>query len=522
MNHVTGIPRLQLQMSSLEDSISQDNPVRFVDLFVEQLDLIKLGFEVKTLKKEGRPSFESSTLLKIYLYGYLNGLRSSRRLESECCRNIELQWLTLGLKPNYHTISDFRKDNPNALKNVFKLFVAFLKDMDLIGGHTIAIDGTKSRAHNSKKNNFNQKKIDRHLAYIEEKTNEYLTQLESNDHKEDVIKVSHIKEKIERLKKNKIKYEALQDQLLMSNEPQVSTTDPDSRALLVQGQVVEVCYNIQTAVDDKHKLVVATHTINRNDRNALSDIALEAKENLQAESFTAILDKGYHNGREIQQVTDAGIISIVAPSEIVNSNQHGTTPEYIVTNFIYNSQNDTYTCPQGNTLTTTGTWHKKSRDNNISYQFKKYRTPHCKTCPAKHLCTGRASGGREIERSEFASAVEANNLRYKENQSLYRKRQEINEHIFGTIKRKWGYYYTNLKGLEKVNGEHSLIMLVYNIKRCFTILGLPNLIEKLKNWVSPYKKNPNSFQKWLNLRLLELIKFYEFISPLKNRCSYSS
>ena len=151
MNHVTGIPRLQMQLSSLEDSIDQENPVRFIDAFVEQLDLVKLGFEVKTLKEEGRPSFESSVLLKIYLYGYLNGLRSSRRLESECCRNIELQWLTLGLRPNYHTISDFRKNNPIPLKNVFKLFVSFLKDIDLISGQVVAIDGTKSRAHNSKK-----------------------------------------------------------------------------------------------------------------------------------------------------------------------------------------------------------------------------------------------------------------------------------------------------------------------------------------------------------------------------------
>ena len=158
MNHITGTPRLLMQMTSLEDTISHVNSVRFIDAFVDQLDLIKLGFIVKTIKNEGRPSFESSTLLKIYLYGYLNGLRSSRRLEAESCRNIELQWLTLGLRPNYHTISDFRKDNPLALRNVFKLFVAFLKDIDLIGGHTIAIDGTKSRAHNSKKNNYNQKK----------------------------------------------------------------------------------------------------------------------------------------------------------------------------------------------------------------------------------------------------------------------------------------------------------------------------------------------------------------------------
>lgn len=508
MNHISGIPRLQMQMSSLEDSIDQENPVRFIDAFVEQLDLTKLGFEMKTLKSEGRPSFESTTLLKIYLYGYLNGLRSSRRLENECIRNIELRWLTLGLSPNYHTISDFRKDNPKALKSVFKLFVSFLKDIDLVSGQVIAIDGTKSRAHNSKKNNYNQKKIDRHLAYIEEKSTEYMHLLEQNDIQEDSIKVSDIQEKIERLKKNKIKYELLHEQLNSTDEPQVSTTDPDSRALLVQGQVVEVCYNIQAAVDDKHKLIVATHTINRNDRNALSDIALEAKENLNADSFVAILDKGYHNGRQIQQATDASIITIVAPSEIVNSNQHGTTPDYVVTNFTYSEQDDTYTCPQGNTLNTTGTWHKKSRDNNISYQFKKYRTPECKTCPVKHLCTGRARGGREIERSEYAAAVEANNRRYKENPELYRKRQEINEHIFGTIKRKWGYYYTNLKGLQKVNGEHSLIMLVYNIKRCLNILGVPELTEKLKNWVSPYKKDPAFVLNWHILSPLEQILIF--------------
>lgn len=395
------------------------------------------------------------------------------------------------------------------------MFVSFLKDIDLIGGQIIAIDGTKSRAHNSKKNNYNQNKIDRHLAYIEEKSNEYLSQLEDNDTKEDLTKVLNIQEKINRLKLNKIKYEVLQSQLISSNEPQVSTTDSDSRALLVHGQVVEVCYNIQAAVDDKHKLVIATHTINRNDRNALTDIAIEAKENLNAEGFIAILDKGYHNGREIQQCTDENIVTIVAPSIIVNSNLHGTTPDYVVTNFIYQEETDTYICPQGKTLNTTGTWHKKSRDSKTSYKFKKYRTPECKVCPVKHLCTGRASGGREIERSEFATSVESNNTRYKENAALYRKRQEINEHIFGTIKRKWGYYYTNLKGLDKVNGEHSLIMLVYNIKRCFNILGVPELTVKLKNWVSPYKKDPAFFLNRLILRPLERIIFFQFTIQFK-------
>lgn len=206
-----------------------------------------------------------------------------------------------GIVPNYHSISDFRKQNPTGLKKLFKLFVSFLKNADLIAGETIAIDGTKSRAHNSKKANFNQKKINKHLAYIEERTQEYLDELVKNDQQENSIIITKIQEKIERLKKNKIRYELLEEKLKISGDPQISTTDADSRALLVQGVVVEVSYNIQAAVDDKYNLVVATHTINRNDRNALSAIALEVKENLEIETYTALVDKGYHNAREITQ-----------------------------------------------------------------------------------------------------------------------------------------------------------------------------------------------------------------------------
>ena len=434
MEHINPESRLQVEMSCLDSLIASDNPVRFIDLFVEKLDLVNLQFIIKTVKSEGRPSYNPRLILKLYLYGYLNGLRSSRRLEKECNRNIELHWLMGKLVPNYHSIADFRKENPLALKNTFKLFVLFLKDNDLVSGATVAIDGTKMRAHNSKKNNYNTKKIQRHLDYIEEQSRAYLKELEENDEGESPIKLHNIAQKIERLKRNKISYELLSKKLEESGEPQISTTDEDARALLVQGQVVEVSYNMQAAVDDKHKLVVATHTINRNDRNALHDIALEAMQNLQVETLTAISDKGYHNGRQLQQCKEDHITTICAQQEIVNSNEKGTTPEYLVTNFIYNQEEDTYTCPQGHTLRTLGTVHKKVTTN--SYNFKKYRTPACKTCPVKHLCTGREKGGREIDRSEFAQTVEENNYRYKNNAALYRKRQEINEHIFGTIKRK--------------------------------------------------------------------------------------
>jgi transposase len=487
MEHITGISRNQLSFSSLEDLISPDNQVRFLDAFVDHLNLAKLGFAIRTLKSQGRPSYKSTIFLKLYLYGYLNGIRSSRKLETECFRNIELKWLLEDIRPNYHSISDFRKDNPLALRNTFKLFVSFLKDADLIGGEIIAIDGTKSRAHNSKKANFNQKKIDKHLEYIETKTQEYLTALEENDVTESPAKIQNIQQKIERLKGNKLRYDLLEEKLNKSGEPQISTTDNDARALLVQGQVVEISFNMQAAVDAKHNLVVATHTINRNDRNALSAIAIEAKENLEIETYTALVDKGYHNGREITQCKDHNITTIVAHQEQGKINENGTQPEYLVAKFNYNKQDDSYICPQGETLKTTGRWHKKTgRTENSGYQFKKYRTPACKDCPVKHLCTSRTAG-REIDRSEYADAVEENNKRYQENPQLYRKRQEINEHIFGTIKRQWGYNHTNLTGLEKVNGEHSLIMLVYNIKRSINILGVPDLIAKLQKWNSPYK-----------------------------------
>lgn len=487
MQHITGISRHQLQVSSLEDTISQDNPIRFIDAFVNLIDLEKLGFTLRVLKTEGRPSFDTKVFLKIYLYGYLNGIRSSRRLEKECQRNLEMQWLLEAICPNYHSIADFRKDNPKALKQLFKLFVSFLKNADLISGQTIAIDGTKSRANNGKKSNFNQKKIDKHKEYIDAKSQEYLDQLEQNDSQENSTTITNIQQKIERLKQNKIKYELLEQELQASGEPQVSTTDKDARALLVQGQVVEVSYNIQAAVDDKHNLVVATHTINRNDKNALSAIALEAKENLEAETFTALADKGYHNGRELATCKNNNITTIVAHPNQGKSNENGTQPEYLVSKFIYNKEQNTYTCPQGQTLTTTGSWHKKTgRTEESGYQFQKYRTPACKSCPVKDQCTSR-KGGREIDRSQYADAVEENHQRYQANPQLYRKRQEINEHIFGTIKRKWGYNYTDLIGLEKVNGEHSLIMLVYNIKRSINILGVPDLIAKLKTWNSPYK-----------------------------------
>ncbi len=500
MYHIQGIDRFQITFSSLDEQIDKQNPVRIIDAFIEKLDLDLLGFVNKPLKSgenqkqkhstpgDGRPSFELKSLLKLYFYGYFNGIRSSRRLERECGRNIELRWLLGALTPNYHTIADFRKHNPKALKNCFKLYTLFLKDIGLIAGKTLAVDGSKFRASNSKKNNYSQNKIDRQLDYIEQKTAEYLSQLDQADSLElSEESIQLIQQKLHYFQTNKINYQLLQDQLTQSGQTQISTTDPDAKALLVHGQVVEVSYNVQAAVDDKHNLVVATHVINRNDRNALHDIAMEAKEGLNSDGFTVLADKGYHNGREIQNCQKDQIQTIVAPSETVNSNKHGTTQDYLVTKFSYHPQTDSYTCPVGKTLTTTGTWHKKTRERD-SHLFKKYRTPDCKTCPVKQHCTGRKDGGREIERSEYADAVEANLKNLQENTDLYKRRQMIIEHIFGTLKRKWGFGFTDLRGLQKVNGEFALIMTVYNLKRTITLLGIEELTLKINNWKPDYSK----------------------------------
>ena len=248
-------------------------------------------------------------------------------------------------------------------------------------------------------------------------------------------------------------------------------------------------YNVQTAVDSEHSLVVATHVINRNDRNALSDIALEAKSNLSCDEMTVLADKGYHNGREISRCAESGVSTNVATPEIVNSNEGGTTEAFMVDKFVYNPGDDTYTCPAGHTLRTQGTWHTKNRTTRSHpHRYKKYRTSECKSCSLKDLCTSRFKGGREIERSEYGTALDQNKQRYTTERALYRKRQEINEHIFGTIKRQWGYSYTNLRGLKLVNGENSLIMTVYNFKRLMKILTFQDFLNKIKNWKPDYKK----------------------------------
>ena len=495
MQFIPGSNRHQSYFSTLEDQVSADNAVRLIDAFVDKLDLYLLGFTNTVHKSEGRPPYAPGVLLKLYLYGYLNKIRSSRKLEKECSRNIELQWLLQNLKPNYHTIADFRKLHAVPLQNMFRLYVQFLDEAELLGKTTIGIDGSKFKAVNSKKNNYNQKKIDKHRQFIEDKTNKYLQELDELDKQEQAgdsdelpIKKEKIAQGLAKLKERTIKYDTLQQQLDDTTDKQISTNDPDSRSIIIVKNIVEVAYNVQNAVDDKYNLIVHTQATNTNDGKALHNAAIQAKENLQLQkeqSLTVLADKGYHTGAGLQQCQSENMITHVAYKE-QPSVKHIAT-EFLSENFDYDKAADSYRCPAGAILTSLGTWHnKKGEASETSYRFKTYRTDACKTCTLKHQCTKLPR--RIIHRSEYQDAVDINDNNIKKNPHYYKRRQAICEHPFGTIKRHFGFTHTLLKGLEKVNGEMNLIMFCYNFLRTTNILGFDNMLQAIKNWQPDYSK----------------------------------
>ena len=496
MQFIQGSSRHQTYFATLEDQVSADNPVRLMDAFIDKLQLRKLGFINTVHKSEGRPPYAPSVLLKLYLYGYLNKIRSSRKLEKECCRNTELQWLLQNLQPNYHTIADFRKVHAQPLQNMFKLYVQFLGDAGLLGKTTIAVDGSKFKAVNSRKNNYNQKKIDKHQQFIADKTAKYLQELDELDGQENKaannddlqIKKEKIAQGLAKLKERTIKYDTLQQQLDTTTDKQISTTDADSRSIIIVKNIVEVAYNVQNAVDDKHNLIVHTQATNTNDGKALYTAATQAKSNLQLQNkdnLMLLADKGYHTGAELHSCQQQNMITHVAYKE-QPAVKH-IANEFLSESFDYNAQTDAYTCPAGAILTSLGTWHnKKGEVGETSYRFKTYRTNACKTCPLKSQCTKLPK--RIIHRSEYQDAVDINDNNIKQNPQYYKRRQAIVEHPFGSIKRHWGYTHTLLKGLQKVNGEMNLIMFCYNFLRTTNILGFEKMLKAIQSWTPNYNK----------------------------------
>ena len=371
--------------------VAKDSWARIVDLFVDILPLDELGF-IDILATEGCPPFHSSDLLKIYLYGYKHGIRSSRKLAHSCRVNLEVIWLLKGLRPSARKIAYFRKNNAKAFKKSFRFFVSLLKEWNLVDGQTIAIDSFKIRAQNSLKNNFNQKKIDRHLDYIDNKIEQYQTDLDNADNDLDISTIEH---KINQQQDRKDHYKHIEEQLHHSGDSQISLTDKDARSVILHRNIVNVGYNIQAGCDAKHKLFVNNDTGTVNDTHALSTMALDAKELLEVDTMDVLSDKGYTTGKHIKICQDNGITTYSSP-KAHSSTKNGL---YDMRIFRYNSINDTYTCPDNKVLTTTGNVYHKN--NHRVKHYKNFKA--CKGCTIRSKCT-KAKNGRLIERSIYQEA----------------------------------------------------------------------------------------------------------------------
>lgn len=474
MPHITGEERNQFFMISLEESVRQNSYIRVIDAFVDAIDLKSFGFAHAYCKDEGRPSFHPSVLMKLYLYGYRYGIRTSRKLEREARLNLEAMWLTSCQYPHYKTIADFRKNHAKAFRQVFRSFVCLLKEWDLVEGKTIAIDSFKIRAQNSLKNNLNQSKIDRHLEYIDNKISEYESQLDQSDREEEQ---QELQAKIDLQNQRKEGYLEIQHQLETTGEEQISLSDHDARAVVLHRNIVNVGYNVQAAVDSKNKLLVEFETGDVNDTRALSTMAIATKELLKVEVMDVLADKGYHTGEELKRCETENITTYVSPKAPATKD----TGLYPITFFKYNKEEDTYTCPEGETLTTNNVWYSHSSEGrNSPYRFRRYTIPACKSCNKQDKCTKSKRNGRVIDRSEYANSVEQNNERVKANPNYYRQRQQLAEHPFGTLKRQWGFIFTVMKGKEKVLGEVGLEFIGYNLTRCVSVLGIVELCKVLE------------------------------------------
>ncbi len=476
MAYIMGEDRSQITLfpEAVDDYITSDNPVRVIEAFVSSLNMQELGFLRTDPNVTGRPAYDPKDLLKLYLYGYMNRIRSSRRLETEAGRNLELFWLLRRLKPDFKTIADFRKDNPKAIKGVFKQFNMLCKDWDLYGKQVIAVDGSKFRASNSKRNNFTEKKIKRQLKYLDEKIDIYLNELDNNDADEIDIHLpseAEIKKRIEELKSRKDKYLNMQEEMKATGATEISTTDPDARLMAVNNNGVEVSYNVQTAVDQKHKLVVDSEVINNPaDQGQLSNMAKKAKEVLEAEEIKVLADKGYYATKDLVECETNGIETYV-PKQRFTGNVENT--DFQPDKFKYDKEQDIYICPAGQVM------HpgRIREDKGVKYQVYKNNRA-CKQCPLKDQCS-KSSSGRTIHRNLAQERLDEIDRRTRENKELYLQRQMIVEHPFGTVKRIWGFSYFLTRGVESVRAENKLHFLAYNMRRVINILGVEEIVRRL-------------------------------------------
>ncbi len=441
---------------------------------MDQLNLAALGFARVTAAVEGRPGYAPGDLLKLYLYGYLNRIRSSRALERETHRNVELMWLLKQLRPDHKTIADFRKVHSEALRGVCREFTQLCKEMELFGGELIAIDGSKFLAVNSRRRNFTVDKLQQSLKEADEQIALYLNELEQQDAEAVATApepTERLQRKLERLKARKAKHEALQTQRQAQGQTQLSLTDPDSRRM-VDGPNTPISYNVQTAVDAKHKLIVA-HTVTNDvtDQTSLAAMALQAQKALDVEALDVVADRGYYDSQNVKQCVAAGMTPYVAKPP---TSKNGPLGRFTKESFLYDAAQDVYRCPAGESLTFRFEVMQKGR----LLRHDEVPASVCRNCELKYQCTD-AARGRRIRRWVDEPLLEEMRERVKANPQKMQQRREMAEHPFGTLKRGMNQGYFLCRGLTKVRGEMSLSILSYNLKRVFNILGVEAMLAGL-------------------------------------------
>jgi transposase len=470
MKHRSGLERSQTLLfpERLEGYVGPENPVRFLDAFVAGLELAQLGFTKAVCADTGRPPYAPAVLLKLYLYGYLHRLRSSRRLEAECQRNVELIWLTGKLTPDFKTSADFRRDNLKPLQAVARQFTLLCRQLDLFGGELLAIDGSKFRAVNGRDHNFNASKLQELLAHTDARLAEYFAALEAAEAAapaSDKLTREQLAQKIAALQEKRDWHEELLGRLDAAQK-QVSTTDPDTRRMpTAQGNVVG--YNAQLAVDAKHKLIAADDVTNEvTDISQLANIALEAKQNLELKRAEIVADAGYYNASEVSRCVAHGLTPHVPKVDTSANTQQGL---YGKSQFHYDAAKDVYVCPAQQELT------YRSSSFELGRELRYYRAPGCQQCALKARCT-RNKATRRISREANEHLMEQMAARMKAQPEKFNLRKQRAEHPFGTIKRAFGYDHFLLKGLAKVRTEWSLITLAYNFKRVVNLVSFQKLM----------------------------------------------
>lgn len=473
---VEGVDRGQSTLfpALLDDYVAEDNPVRAVDVFVDGLDLDKLGFVGVRPLDTGRPGYHPGMMLKLYIYGYLNRVPSSRRLERECQRNIEMIWLTGQLAPDFKTIADFRKDNGKAIREVCREFVALCHKLGLFSAASVAIDGSKFKAVNARDKNFTEAKMKRRLERIEESIARYLAQLETADRRGDLMpeaKVAHFKDKIVKLNEEIARLGAINTEMMKSKDNQISLTDPDARSMATSGRDTGIVgYNVQTAVDIKNHLIVAHEVTNAGtDRHQLWNMAEQARTEMGVETLDAVADRGYYEGEEIKACEESGITVTLPKPQTSGSKAAGRFGKQ---DFVYVAADDVYRCPAGERLTYRYTNVEEGKT------LRRYWTGSCKTCALKAQCT--TGSERRITRWEHEAVLEKVQDRLDRNPAAMVVRRQTVEHPFGTIKCWMGWTHFLTKRLPKVATEMALNVLAYNMKRVMMIMGVGGLLEAMR------------------------------------------